>query len=177
MKYATSLSILLLFILSSCGSDQAKENTEIEEVTTEEKNEWKEISINESGFKLQMKIPSEEITKASEEVLYDEDLGELEVKIGNTFDLLIFEDESQMEMVKNEINNHPFYKVEIVIENDSSLLYRYYSEGGSKEQWHIYVEKPSGESTLLIRSSDTEEFSEYESKKMLESALSLQSRN
>lgn len=175
MKYLSLLSLALLLILNSCGESSDTENTVKEELKIEGENEWKEISINEGGFRFQMKVPSDEIAGASESIFYNEDLGELEISMGNNFELLVFEDESQMEMIKNEISNHPFYKLEMVIENDSSLLYRLYTEDGSKEQWHIYTEKSTGGGELIISSGTSKNFSEYEAKKMFESAQSIQS--
>lgn len=174
MKYSFSLVVLILVFLSSCGdAGNTAENTIEESTNKEESNEWDEITIRDGGFKLTMKIPTEEIAGGKSEVIYHEDLGELEIHVGKNFDLFIFEDESQIEMIKNEISNHPFYKVEYVVENDSSLLYRYFTEDGSNEQWHTYVEKKIGPSSLLIRSNESLDFSEYASKKMLESALSI----
>jgi len=178
MKYSILLSSLFIFLLSSCGNEESKGNAESPETNQiEESNDWETIAINEGGFKLSMKIPSQEVARTKSEIIYNEDFGELEIGVGKMFNLLLFEDESQIEMVKNEIKSHPFYKVELSVENDSTLLYRYYTEEGAKEQWHIYVERKYNSSILMIRSNETMEFSEFESKKMLESALSIKPGN
>lgn len=178
MKSKYLFSILLIGVFWACGSENPTDKMDSDainenQIVDEAENEWETIKINDGGYKLSIKIPNEKIAQGRSKVIYHEDIGELEIKVGGIYDLFILEDESQLSMVKNEIADHPFFKVEIVIENDSSLLYRYYQEEVSGDRWHIYAERKIGSAMLLIRSNNDREFSEYEAKKMLESVLSI----
>ena len=171
-------SVLLIGLFWGCGNENPTDKTDSDginenQIVDEAENEWETIEVNDGGYKLSIKIPNEKIAQGKSQVIYHEDIGELEVKVGGIYDLFILEDESQLSMVKNEISDHPFFKVEIVLENDSSLLYRYYQEEVVGDRWHIYAERKIGASMLLIRSNEEREFSEYEAKKMLESVLSI----
>ena len=174
MKRIFFYSFIVLAYLSSCSNE-----TPISEVDeTTESNDgleegWIELTIQDGGYKLEIELPGEEITRGKSESSYHEETGELEVKAGPNFDLFILEDESQIDMMKNELNDHPFYKVMYVVENDSSLMYQQITEDGGKEQWHIYVERDLGNSTLLIRSNEEIPFTEFQAKLMLKSALSI----
>lgn len=174
MKRIFPYSFILLAILWSCSDETP--SSKVEEVV--DSNEgveegWIELSIKESGYNLEIELPGEEISRGKNDYSYNEDTGELEIKAGPHFDLFVLEDESQMEMLKNELNNHPFYKVMYVVENDSSLMYQQIVEGGGKEQWQIYVERQLANSTLLIRSNEEIPFTEFQAKLMLRSALSI----
>jgi len=178
MKHKFLYSILLLSFVWSCGNETPKEDIQQEETQQEkpvEENdpEWDDIAVLNGGFKFSLKVPSEAIANSKSQITYHEDRGELEVSAGEMYDLFIMEDDFQMQLVKDEIMNHPFYKVEMILENDSSLVYRYYTENGSKEEWHIYAERSLGQTKLLIRSNSEKEFNEYETRKMLESTLSI----
>lgn len=176
MKHIIRYSFLIAVLFWSCGNENndtpvVEENQE--EVIEVEVNEWEGLAVLESGFKFGIDLPTEQIANGKRKTIYHEDLGELEITVGPNFDLFVFEDESQMAMVKNELNDHAFYKVEFVVENDSSLLYRQYTEEGQDDQWHIYVERNIGASTLLVRSNEARPFSEFHAKLMLQSALSI----
>ena len=176
MKRIYLYSILLLTLTWSCGnSDQNSESTDDnsnnEVPVVAEEPLWEGLALLDGGFRLGIEIPTEKVAHGKHKVVYHEDLGELEVEVGSTFDIFILEDESQMGLIKNEIKDHAFYQVEIVVENDSSLLYRFYNESEAKEQWHMYAERNIGGATLLIRSNETRQFSEYQAKIMLESAM------
>jgi hypothetical protein len=174
MKRIFFFTFLVLAFFSSCSNE-----TPVSEVDeTIESNDgleegWMDLTIQDGGYKLEIEIPGEEITRGKSESSYHEETGELEVKAGPNFDLFILEDESQIEMVKNELNNHPFYNVMYAVATDSSLMYQQITEGGGKEQWHIYVERDLGNSTLLIRSNEEIPFTEFQAKLMLKSALSI----
>lgn len=171
MKFIHLLSVATLLIFNSCSNDE-QVNQQVEEKPVEA-NEWTHLEINDGGYKLSIEVPNEQLAQGLGEAVYLEDLGEVEIRVGQEFDLFILEDESQLEMIKNELNDHPFYKVEFKVANDSSLLYRQYTESGEKEQWHVYVERNIGSTRLLIRSNGAIPFTEYRAKLMLQSALSI----
>ncbi len=177
MKRKFLYSIILLSFVWSCGNEAPVKETppEViqEEVVEVEDADWDDIAVLNGGFKFSLKVPSKEIAKAQSQITFHEDRGELEIAVGEMYNLIIIEDEFQMQSVKEEIMNHPFYKVEMILENDSSLVYRYYTEGDSKEAWHIYVERNLEQSKLIIRSNSEKEFNEYETRVMLESTLSI----
>lgn len=179
MKHNIIYSIVLLFFVWSCGSEtQNEEKSSSTEVTHEsvvevDDPEWDDIAVLSGGFKFSLKVPSKSIANSKSLITYHEDNGELELSVGEMYNLIIIEDDFQMQSMKDEIMNHPFYKAEMIVENDSSLVYRFYTEGGSKEAWHIYAERSVAGSNLLIRSNSEMEFNEYETRKMLESALSI----
>jgi hypothetical protein len=178
MKGIFLYSSIVLGLLASCSSEvdttTPQESENVEQTPAEELDpDWSGLAILDGGFKLGIEIPNENIAHGTSEVIFHEDLGELEVKVGPNFDLFILEDESQIEMVKNELNDHAFYKVEYALSNDSSLLYRQYTESGEKEQWHCYAERNIGASKIIVRSNEAIPFTEYQAKLMLQSALSI----
>jgi hypothetical protein len=179
MKTIFLSSILGLFLIWSCSNESTKEepvekSTEVEETEVEEVNNWIGLAILDGGFRLGIDVPSENVSNGKSEIIYHEDIGELEIIDGEHFDILLLEDESQIEMVKNDLNNHAFYNVEFIVVNDSSLLYRQYTEDNNKkDQWHMYCERKLGPSMLLVRSKGDISFSEYQAKLMLQSALSI----
>lgn len=182
MKQLFIYSFLLLTLIWSCTNESSIENSsveeaEIEEAEVEEENNWVGLAVLDGGFRLGIDVPNEKIAKGKSEIVYHEDRGELEILAGEHFDIFLLEDQSQMEMVKNELNDHAFYKVEFVVSNDSSLLYRQYIEDDAKDQWHMYCERSIGSSKLLVRSNESIPFSEYEAKLMLQSALSIKPFN
>ncbi len=176
MKPIYLFSALIIAMLWACGNNETTEETTTDEspaAAAEIEKGWKGLAILESGYKFSIEVPDNSIADNISKVDYLEDRGELEITVGKNFDIFIIEDESQMLMVKNELKTHPFYKVEFIVENDSSLLYRLFNEEGSKEQYQMYSERKIGPSTLLIRSNETSDFSEFEAKLMLQSALSI----
>ena len=172
MKPIYLLSLATLLIFNSCSNEE-QVNEKVEEKSVEEENEWTNLQINDGGYKLSIEVPNEKLGQGIGEAVYLEDIGELEVRVGQEFDLFILEDQSQLEMIKNELSDHPFYKVEFTVANDSSLLYRQYTENGGEEQWHVYAERNIGSTILLIRSNEAIPFTEYRAKLMLQSALSI----
>lgn len=186
MKNILFYSLIIAVVFSSCSNeDTTKEKQEGnaseqssdsgQEITPEEATEenWETITVLEGGFRLGMKIPNEKVAGGKSDVKYLEDRGELEVRVGNNFDIFLLEDQSQIELVKNELNDHAFFKVELKVVNDSSLLYRQYTEDSAKDQWHMYAERNIGSSKIIVRSNEAIPFSEYQAKLMLQSALSI----
>jgi hypothetical protein len=170
-------STFILALTYACSSEnkpaEKQEVDQQEEQSVQEiDKDWEELSVVDGGFKLLMEVPSEKLAHGNSKVTFHDDLGELEINVGPGFDLFLMEDESQFEMRKNELTNHPFYKVEFKEMTDSTLFYRLYTADGSKDQWQIYVERHIGPSVILIRSNDAIPFSEYEAKLMYKSALS-----
>ena len=174
-----NLRLLIITIFSlmfwSCASDSNK-SAKTKNVDNEKK-QWTAIEANEGGYALQVFVPYSEIGNEEAMVEYLVDRGELRVVAGESFDYFIYEDESQMNMVLNEINNHPFYQVEIIEQTDSTLLYRFFLEDGSNEVWHFYSERSLGQPLLMIRSTQNGDFNEYYARKMLESSLKITALN
>jgi hypothetical protein len=176
MKRIYTFSALIIALIWACGNNETTEETTTQETPTaavEIEEGWKGLAILESGYKFGIEVPDNSKSDSIINIEFLEDRGELEITVGNNFDIFIVEDESQMLMVKNELKTHPFYNVEFIVENDSSLLYRLYDNEGTKEQWQMYSERKIGASTLLIRSNETSDYSEFEAKLMLQSALSI----
>ena len=176
MKRIYMFSALLIALIWGCGNNETTEETTTQEspaAAVETEEGWKGLAILESGYKFSIEVPDNSKSDSIINIDYLEDRGELEITVGNNFDIFIMEDESQMLMVKNDLKNHPFYSVEFIVENDSSLLYRLFDDEGSKEQWQMYSERKIGPTTLLIRSNETSDFSEFEAKLMLQSALKI----
>jgi hypothetical protein len=173
MKRIYVFSILLLALTWACGNEEANDQKtdQVQDEVEEVDSGWKGLAILDGGYKFGIEIPNESVIDKESKTQYLEDRGEIEIKIGEGFDIFVLEDESQMEMVKNELNDHAFYEVEYVLQNDSCLLYRLYTVDGEKEQWQMYAERKIGETTLLVRSNEMSFFTEYEAKLMLESAL------
>jgi len=163
------ITIVAISMLWACSSTPDSKSGKIEN----EKPQWVEIDTKDGGYALNVFVPTPDITKGEARVEYLDDSGELQVNSGDNFNYSMYEDESQMGMMLNEIKNHPFYKVEIIEQTDSTLLYRYYLENGSKETWQFYAERSLGQPLLLIRSDNDGTFSEFYARKMLESALKL----
>lgn len=159
----------LIFWACSSESDSSGKAKEVDV----EKQQWRAMEANEGGYALQVFVPYSENGNDEGLVEYLVDRGELRVADGEDFDYYIYEDESQMNMVLNEIANHPFYKVEIIEQTDSTLLYRFYLDDGTKEVWHFYSERSLGQPLLMIRSNQNGKFDEYYARKMLESSLKI----
>ena len=157
---------LLMFGLYSCG-DSSSEESMVKEEVKEEKEVWNSLSFNDGGYLCQIELPAEDKSGGASKVYFDENTGELHILAGKRIDLIIVEDESQMNMKKNEIADHPFYASEFTMENDSSLIYRMYASDGSKEEWHCYAERNSSYGKWLIRSNENKSFSEYDVKLMM----------
>ena len=172
-----NLRLLIVTIFSllfwTCASDSGVKTKNVEN----DKQEWIVMEVNKGGYALKVFMPYSERIKNEANVEYLEDRGELKVVAGEDIDYSIFEDESQMNMILNEIENHPFYKVEIIEQTDSTLLYRFFMEDGSKEIWHFYSERSLGQPLLLIRSNQDGMFNEYYARKMLESSLKITTLN
>jgi len=166
---------ILTSMLWACTSEP-KSETKTEEVEIENQ-QWTSVESREGGYALKVFIPTPDIVNGATKIEYLEDRGELRVMAGEEFNFIIYEDESQMNMILNEINGHPFYKVEIVEQTDSTLLYRYFLENGSKEIWHFYSERSLGQPLLMIRSNQSGDFNEFYARKMFESSLKLTTLN
>ena len=167
MKRFSQLVILSLSVfLFSCGGGETPVDT-VEDEVIEEKEVWSSMEINDGGYVCSMEFPPMDQSGGEAEVFFDENSGELHIKAGKRIDLILLEDESQMNMVKNELNDHPFYSVEYSMQNDSALIYRLYDEAGGSEQWHCYAEKQSPYGKWLIRSNEEGKFSEYDVKLMM----------
>ena len=166
--------IIVAIIASFSWACTSNSESETETKSSDkEKEQWIVLEVKEGGYSLQVFVPIPEISKGETKIEYMEDLGELKVVAGEEFDYFIYEDESQINMVLNEINNHPFYQVEIIEQTDSTLLYRFFLEDGSNEVWHFYSERSLGQPLLMMRSNQNKDFNEYYSRKMLESSLKL----
>ena len=167
---------LIIVALVASFSWACTSNSEPETKTKnveKEKEQWTVVEVKDGGYALQVFVPIPEISKGETKIEYLEDKGELKVLAGKNFDYYIYEDESQMNMVLNEINNHPFYQIEIIEQSDSTLLYRFFLEDGSREVWHFYTERSLGQPLLMIRSNQSGDFNEFYARKMLESSLKL----
>jgi hypothetical protein len=175
MKMKIVMAFIFAFTFFACTSE-VDSNAKTKNVE-KEKQQWTVVEAREGGYSLQVFVPTPEIVKGEVKIEYLEDRGELKVVAGEVFDYIIYEDESQMNMILNEINNHPFYKVEIVEQTDSTLLYRFFLEDRSKEVWHFYSERSLGQPLLMIRSNHNGDFNEYFARKMLESSLKLTALN
>ena len=171
--------LLLVAIIASfswaCTSSPESETITIN--AEEEKEQWTVLEARDGGYALQIFVPTSEIVKKEPKIEYVENMGELRIVAGEEFDYYIYEDESQMNMILNEIKSHPFYKVEIIEQTDSTLLYRFFLEIENKEVWHFYSERSLGQPLLMIRSNQNGHFNEFYARKMLESSLKLTSLN
>lgn len=175
MKQSLAIVVFFATMFWACTSDSGTDmkTNKVEK----DKQQWATMNTNEGGYALQVFVPVYETEKEEARIEYLEDQGELRVVAGDEFDFSIFEDESQMNMMLNEIKNHPFYKVEIIEQTDSTLLYRFFLEDESKEVYHFYTERSLGQPLLLIRSNQNKEFSEFYARKMLESSLKITALN
>ena len=169
MKQSLAIVVFFATMFWACTSDSGTDmkTNKVEK----DKQQWATMNTNEGGYALQVFVPVYETEKEEARIEYLEDQGELRVVAGDEFDFSIFEDESQMNMMLNEIKNHPFYKVEIIEQTDSTLLYRFFLEDESKEVYHFYTERSLGQPLLLIRSNQNKEFSEFYARKMLNHLL------
>lgn len=175
MNLKIIISAIIVATILGCTDEPGQPVTE--NIVEKEKPLWVPLDANLGGFALKVFVPTPEIAKGESKVEYLEDSGELSVSAGEKFGLIIFEDESQMNMMLNEIENHPFYKSEIISQTDSTLLYRYYLENGNKEVWNFYTERSLGQPLLIVRSNQNMEFDEFYARKMLESSLKMTSLN
>lgn len=164
MKNRFKLYLLLLIVTAGCQNQS-------EEKKTPEKKDYISKEIRTGGYRLTMQLPSSPVVKGAYDVSFNEERGELNIKNGAEFGLIIYEDESQLEATKNQINQHPYYSVEVVEESDSTLLYRFYVDGSPKDLWHFYAERKIGQPLTLFKSNDQMEFTEFYARKMLASAL------
>jgi len=167
MKYKLILVVIITSFFWACNSNTEPETNDIQI----EKEEWTVVEVRDGGYALQVFVPVPEIAKGEAKIEYLENVGELKIIVGEKIDYYMYEDESQMNMILNEINSHPFYNVEIVEQTDSTLLYRFFLEDGSNEIWHFYSERSLGQPLLMIRSNQNGNFNEYYARKMLESSL------
>jgi hypothetical protein len=169
MKIKVLFVALLISTFWACDSGSAEKS----EIIKKEKPQWVEIDGNTGGYQLQIFVPIPKIAKGETKVEYLENTGELTVIAGDYFDYSMYEDESQMEKALIEIKNHPFYKVEIVEQTDSTLLYRYFNESINKESWQFYTERSLGQPLLIVKSNKDKLFSEFYARLMLESSLKI----
>ena len=172
MRIKFWITVVMLSIFSACSTDSLTGKNEKQDLESK-KEEWINLEINEGGYNLEVPVPTPEIAKGKSISNYSEDNGELNVIAGESFNLILFDDESQMNTVLNQIKNHPFYKVEIVTQTDSTLLYRYYIENNPKEEWQIYAERSIGSPKLIVKSNKDGHFTEFYARKMLESARNI----
>lgn len=174
-----NIRLIIVAIIASfswaCTSSPESETKSIN--IEKEKEQWTVLEARDGGYALQIFVPTPEIVKEEPKIEYVENRGELWVVAGEEFEYYIYEDESQMNMILNEIKSHPFYKVEIVEQTDSTLLYRYFLENENKEVWHFYSERSLGQLLLMIRSNQNGDFSEFYARKMLESSLKITALN
>ena len=173
MKLKTIIVALLLFSIWSCNSETSTEE-KVPEVEVKE-SEWIDVETTAGGYFLSIPIPIPRIAQGEGKIEFSDVSGELDVQAGEYFGYLVYEDESQIKSTIETINNHPFYNVEIVEQTDSTLLYRLFSEQMDKEAWHFYCERSLGIPLLIVSSKQEVEYSEFYTRKMLESALNISS--
>ena len=171
MNIKIFLAAILVSAFWACESESG--NTEKAKTNEKVKPQWVEMEALAGGYALNVFVLVSEVAKNEAKIEYLEDTGELMVSTGEHFDLLMYEDESQMESTLNEIKNHPFYDVEIIEQTDSTLLYRYFIENRDNDNWQFYAERSLGLPLLLVRSNNDGVFKEFYARKMLESALKI----
>ena len=171
MRSKLLMSAILSILLFSCETGQEKQSkTKKEEAAPQ----WIEMDVNDGGYALKLFVPTVDIAKGEGQVEYLENSGELHLKAGEEFDVYMYEDDPRMQAVLNEIKHHPFYKVEIIEQTDSTLLYRYYLENLDKETWQFYAERSLGQPVLVVKSNKEGMFTEFYARLMLESALKIE---
>ena len=94
MKRIYLFSTLIIAMLWACGNNETTE--EINEgdssaETVEIAVGWKGLAVLESGYRFSIEVPDNAIDSGTSNITYLEDLGELELTVGENFAMFIVE--------------------------------------------------------------------------------------
>jgi hypothetical protein len=132
------------------------------------------IDLTDYGPLVRIEVPNRSIQGVDATVTMDELSGFLAIRAGKNFQLVLREEPTTLEDIRQEIENEMMWQNSVTAFEDHSIIIERSLPDGSMAQHHFVSVLPGIGVNIVVRSDPMGEFSKKDVDRMLRSALTLE---
>lgn len=129
--------------------------------------------IQEPGFKMNVILPKTLLADEPQKIVYNQNLGHLEVSIGDKFDFQLIDDSIDVDVIKSELQNDQFMSFTFHDVGAGQYDYEAVLPDGNVMSYHYMGLHNIGGSTYFIRTNPESEFTQMQVTRMKKAINSL----
>lgn len=179
-KPMVRLHILLVFViaLTACSTDRpvnVKESTSAETQKSEPNKGMQALDLSEYSDFADIMVPDKSRSGVDASVSVDDVTGFMHVRAGKRFQMIIREEPTSLEDIKQELQNDLMWRNTISEHDENSIIIEKTLPDGSMGQYHFATVLNGAGSNVVLRSDPMGEFSKKDIERMLFSANTIRS--
>jgi hypothetical protein len=124
------------------------------------------FTIAEPGFEMQLILSKTKLALESVNIEFNDMQGFLEIEMGEYFRLEMIDDSLDVEVIKDELSNHPLFTYDIVDHGNSAFVYHAILPNGQEHSRHFVELKNIDDGYYLVRTAQNGQFNENQIKEM-----------
>lgn len=169
------LMFMGLALMLSCAEKKEGSGTltEAPKTTSEASPERVALDLSPYGNLDHIMVPARKRQGVDASVTVDDMSGHVLISAGKNFQIILREEPSTLEDVRQEMANELMWSNEIISSDDIGMLIKRSLPDGSMSQYHFAAVMEGASSNVLMRSDPMGEFSEKEASTMLACAKTL----
>lgn len=169
MRLTTIYPIFLVLILfmQSCVESGNHENQS-------------EISANDSTLvlrglskELSIQIPKELLANDNFDSEYNSNFGQLELRLGDSFEIYITEEKLSLMGMREELNNDQLFSYQFEVESDSELVFQSILPDGNPHSYQFVKSRNLNGLQLIVRTAPMGNFNKQQLKRMEDAVATL----
>ena len=131
------------------------------------------LDLSAHGNLKEMSVPARKSQGVDPSISIDDVTGYVSVTIGRGFQLLIREEPTSLQDIRQEMENEMMWENKILASDSESMLIERSLPDGSMSQYHFTAVMASAGSNIVLRSNPMGEFNQKQAERMLECAKTL----
>ena len=169
MRLHTIYPIFFVFLLvmQSCVESGTSENQS--NVSTNDST----IVLRGLSKELSFQLPKELLANETFESEYNANFGQLELRLGDSFEIYITEEKLSLLGLREELNNDQLFTYQFEVENDSELVFQSILPDGNPHSYHFVKARNFNGLSLIIRTAPMGNFNKQQLKRMEDAIATL----
>lgn len=169
-----NVAIVATLLLNACSLEpndtQSKESAAVDSATPKG---MVTVDLSPYGLDARMVVPGRQRTGVDPSVMLDENTSHLRVRSGKSYNVVLREEPTDMEMIKEDLTQDLMFTNEILSDDGHSILYKRSLPDGSMALFHFATVVDDGQRRVVLKSDALGEYSQPQAERMRESSLSL----
>ncbi len=171
MKFFYPLSLLCCFLFASCNNQPANKNN----LVTLNPNDSL-VVVNQGVFHFGIGLPKDLMIENDPVIEFNGATGELGIKIGESFYLVMTKEQKSIESVLGELNEEgQLFDNKIIEQTDKLIVYQQILPTGEAYFYHLYANSVVDEKWYSVKTWDLGEFTLDDIGRMKQAVLSMRS--
>jgi len=169
MRAYTFYPILILGVIlfQSCGG--AGDSGQAEDVPSTDST----IVIQGLSKVLSLKIPKDLFVNSSLDNEFNENFGQIELRLGDSFEIYITEEQLSLLAFREELENDQLFSYQFEVESDSELVFQSILPDGNPHSYQFVKSKSLPGIELIVRTAPMGNFNQQQLKRMEDAVATL----